>query len=121
MKILFSSALHKLRLAIPACLVLATALLLFGCASAGKRIDRTHLNDIKNGVQTKSQIQAWFSEPYTMGPAPAGHPNKCTERWSYEYAKARGFGTVTYSEVLIVDFDDKGRVCDHGFSKSGSE
>jgi len=93
----------------------------FACASAGQKIDRTHLGDIQNGVQTKSQIRAWFGEPYTMTTGLQQHPGGCTERWTFEYAKARGFGTVTYQEMLVVDFDEADVVCDHAFSKSGQE
>jgi outer membrane protein assembly factor BamE (lipoprotein component of BamABCDE complex) len=91
------------------------------CATAGQKIDRTHIGEIKNGVQNKDQIRAWFGEPYTIKTNLEGHPSGCVERWTYEYAKAKGFGTVTYSEILIVDFDAEGKVCDHAFSKSGSE
>jgi outer membrane protein assembly factor BamE (lipoprotein component of BamABCDE complex) len=92
------------------------------CAAAGHKIDRTHLGEIQNGVQTKDQIRAWFGEPYTVKAGLTGHPSGCVERWTYEYAKARGrAGTVTYSEILVVDFDKDGKVCDHAFSQSGTE
>jgi outer membrane protein assembly factor BamE (lipoprotein component of BamABCDE complex) len=91
------------------------------CASAGTKLDRTHLDDIKEGAQSKQQIRQWFGEPYTVQPGLQGHPKGCVERWTYEYAKARGFGTVTYQEILVVDFDARGTVCDHAFSKSGQE
>jgi len=101
-----------------------TLLLLFvmmaACASAGKPIDKTHMNDISNGVQDKAQIRQWFGEPYTVKTGLVGHPSGCVERWTYEYAKARGFGNVTYSEILVVDFDPAGKVCDHAYSKTGS-
>ncbi|MBU0482755.1 MAG: hypothetical protein KKG47_16805 [Proteobacteria bacterium] len=91
------------------------------CATAGTRIDRTHIDQVSNGVQDKAQIRAWFGEPYTIKTDLTGHPGGCVERWTFEYAKAQGFGKVTYSEILIVDFDAAGKVCDHAFSKSGSE
>lgn len=100
--------------------MLLAVLSLVACASAGKRIDRTHIDEIGNGVQDKAQIRQWFGEPYTLKPI-AGHPAGCVERWTYEYAKAQGFGTVTYTEILVVDFDAQGMVCDHAFSKSGME
>lgn len=98
------------------CIVTLTA-----CASAGARVDRTHLGDIKTGVQSKEQIRSWFGAPYTMTTNLTNHPQGCVERWTYEYAKARGFGVVTYQETLVVDFDGKGKVCDHAFSKAGKE
>jgi hypothetical protein len=30
-------------------------------------------------------------------------------------------GTVTYQEMLVIDFDEADVVCDHAFSKSGQE
>lgn len=101
--------------------LLVLVLIITACASAGNRIDRTHIDDVKNGVQNKARIRAWFGEPYTIKPGLIGHPGGCVERWTFEYAKAKGFGKVTYSEILIVDFDTEGKVCDHAFSKSGRE
>ena len=92
---------------------------LASCASSGRSFDRTHINDIKTGVHDKNQIRTWFGEPYqTISPL-TGHPLGCVERWSYVYAKAVGFGKVTQSDALIVDFDTAGKVCDHGASISG--
>jgi hypothetical protein len=101
--------------------ILFVILALTACATAGHKINRTHINDIQNGVQDKAQIRSWFGEPYTIKTNLQGHPAGCVERWTFEYAKAKGFGKVTYSEILVVDFDSKGKVCDHAFSKSGSE
>ena len=101
--------------------LLLAVLLLAACASAGRHVDRTHLGEIENGAQTRSQIEAWFGKPYSVKTGLVGHPNGCTERWSYEFAKAKGFGTVTYREALVVDFDPQGRVCDHAFSQAGAE
>ena len=106
------------------CALLFTFLLgltVVSCATAGQKIDRTHLDDIQDGVQTKEQIRAWFGEPYSQQKGLSGHPKGCVERWTYEYAKARGFGNVTYQEVLMVDFDQRGKVCDHGFAQTGQE
>jgi hypothetical protein len=91
------------------------------CATAGNKVDRTHIDDIQNGAQNKDQIRTWFGEPYTIKTNLQGHPYGCVERWTFEYAKAQGFGTVTYSEMLVVDFDAEDKVCDHAFSKSGTE
>ena len=101
-------------------MIFSVALMLAACASAGKPIDKTHMDEIANGVQTKAQIRQWFGEPYTVKTGLTGHPGGCVERWTYEYAKARGFGNVTYSEVLVVDFDPDGKVCDHAYSKTGN-
>lgn len=108
-----------LRALVSTLLTFSLAALTVGCASAGSRIDRTHVDDIANGAQSKSQIRAWFGEPYSVLKPLQGHPSGCTERWRYEYAEAQGFGNVTYQEVLIVDFDAQGKVCDHALSQSG--
>lgn len=101
-------------------LFLVLGLCISACAAAGHKIDRAHMGEIENGVQNKDQIRAWFGEPYTVKTDLTGHPSGCVERWTYEYAKARA-GKVTYSEILVVDFDKDGKVCDHAFSQSGTE
>ena len=102
-------------------LIVLLVLFVGACATAGNKVDRTHIGDIKDGVQGKATVKKWFGEPHSIKTGLIGHPRGCTERWTYEYAKARGFGTVTYSEILVIDFDRKGVVCDHAFSKSGNE
>ena len=93
------------------------SIMLGACATAGRKFDTTHVNDIKVGKQNKQQIRKQFGEPYRVQTL-AGHPKGCTERWFYEYAKAVGFGHVTANEVLVVDFSIKGRVCDHAYNKA---
>lgn len=100
---------------------LLLTVMLTACATAGNKVNREHIGDIRNGVQNKEQIRAWFGEPYTVKTGLTGHPAGCIERWTFEYAKARGYGNVTYSEVLVVDFDKNGKVCDNAFSKTGTE
>jgi len=100
--------------------MLFLVLVFVACASAGKPIDKTHMGEIAKGAQTKAQIRQWFGEPYTVKTGLTGHPGGCIERWTYEYAKARGFGNVTYSEVLVIDFDAGEKVCDHAYSKTGN-
>ncbi len=87
---------------------------LTACASAGREFDRTHVNDIKIGVQDKSRIRAWFGEPYqreTISATSAG----CVERWMYVYAFSTYAGAKTKSSSLVVDFDRNGKVCDHAY------
>jgi len=95
------------------------AISLTACASAGKEFDRTHIKDIQPGVQSKDQIRTWFGDPYQVVAPLSGHPKGCVERWIYSYARAVGFGKVTQSDALVVDFDTTGKVCDHGSSISG--
>ena len=96
---------------------IAVALLFItACASSGRQFDTTHVNDIKKGVQSKADIQAWFGEPNSKV-ALKGNPKQCVERWTYVYAHAVGFGTVTESHSLVVDFNAKGKVCDSAYVK----
>ena len=95
----------------------ATAvLLLAGCASSGRQFDATHVNEIQNGKQDKATIAGWFGEPGQRQPI-TGHPAGCTERWLWTYAHAVGFGNVTEAHSLVIDFDSKGLVCDHAYTK----
>jgi outer membrane protein assembly factor BamE (lipoprotein component of BamABCDE complex) len=98
--------------------LLLSALLLAACATAGRQFDRTHVNDVKKGVQTKEQIRAWFGEPYQVTAPLSGHPAGCVERWTYVHAYASYGGMKSTSASLVVDFDKKGKVCDHAYSET---
>jgi outer membrane protein assembly factor BamE (lipoprotein component of BamABCDE complex) len=87
------------------------------CATAGQQFDRTHVNDIKKGVQTKEDIREWFGKPYQVTKPLSGHPAGCTERWSYVHAFASWGGAKTKSAALIVDFDKNGKVCDNAYTE----
>ena len=104
-------------------LIALSALLLVvvaACATTGRQFDRTHVNEVANGVQTKETIREWFGEPYQVTPL-QGNTAGCVERWLYVHAHASFGGMKTESASLVVDFNKKGKVCDHAFSKSGSE
>ena len=91
------------------------ALVLFvSCATAGKKFDRTHVNDIQDKVQDKNQIRSWFGEPYRVQPI-AGSPAGCVERWTYVHAYSSHGGAKTTSASLVVDFDKSEKVCDHAY------
>ena len=100
-------------------IILVLTITMASCASAGRKFDRTHINDIKIGVQDKDQIRAWFGHPYQVVAPLSEHPKGCADRWIYTFARAVGFGKVTQSDALVVDFDKEGKVCDHGASISG--
>ncbi|MBK8256820.1 MAG: hypothetical protein IPK82_29630 [Polyangiaceae bacterium] len=97
-------------------LVLALVAALFGCATVGKKFDTTHVNDIQKGSHDKQQMTAWFGEPNQVTKPLSNHPQGCVERWQWTYAHAVAGGSTT-SEVLIVDFDAAGKVCDNAFSQ----
>ena len=88
------------------------------CATAGKQFDRTHVNDVANGVQTKETIKAWFGDPYQVTFHLQGNPAGCVERWLYVHAYASHGGMKAQSASLVVDFDKQGKVCDHAYSET---
>lgn len=98
-------------------LMLFAALILAACATAGKQFDRAHVNDVKKGAQTKAQIEAWFGTPYQTVTL-QGNPAGCIERWTYVQADASWGGMKAKSEALVIDFDKKGKVCDHAYSQT---
>jgi len=90
--------------------------LVAGCASSGRQFDASRTSEIQNGVQDKQAITSWFGEPLSV--TPLGENSRGgVERWTYAYAHAVGFGSVTESYALVVDFDADGKVCDHAYSK----
>jgi hypothetical protein len=95
---------------------LLIAFFLAGCASSGKQFDTSKVDSIQVGVQDKSTIEQWFGTPNQKVELPK-NPKRCTERWIYSYAHAVGFGTVTESEALVVDFNKTDKVCDKAYSK----
>lgn len=99
-------------------LIAVTIVALIACATSGKQFDRTHVNDIKKGVQTKDQIRTWFGEPYQVTKPLTGHPAGCVERWTFVHAYSSHGGLRTESSALIVDFDSNGVVCDHAYSET---
>jgi len=90
--------------------------LIAGCASSGRQFDASRTTEIQDGVQDKQTITSWFGEPLTVAQL-GGNSRGCVERWTYTYAHAVGFGSVTESHALVVDFDADGKVCDHAYSK----
>ncbi len=101
---------NKMRIVFCVFLVILTS-----CATAGRQFDRTHVNDIAKGVQTKETIKTWFGEPHQVTAPLQGHPAGCVERWIYVHAYSSYGGMKTESASLVVDFDKGGKVCDHAF------
>jgi outer membrane protein assembly factor BamE (lipoprotein component of BamABCDE complex) len=92
---------------------------LVSCATMGKDFDRTHVTDIKTGVQDKNQIRDWFGEP-NQKQSITDSTKGCVERWNYIYGHSHATfgGFKTKGATLVVDFDQSGKVCDHGYSYS---
>jgi outer membrane protein assembly factor BamE (lipoprotein component of BamABCDE complex) len=99
----------------PLLLLAAAAATLLACgATIGRQYDTTHVHDVKQG-EAKAQITSWFGDPTTTTTMTATAKG-CVERWKYTYAHASG-GTA-HAQVLIVDFDPNGAVCDTAYSES---
>jgi outer membrane protein assembly factor BamE (lipoprotein component of BamABCDE complex) len=94
--------------------VVVAVLALVSCATAGKQFDRTHISDIKTGVQDKNQIRDWFGSPKQVQSI-TGSPAGCMERWIYVHAYASFGGAKTKAASLVVDFDRNGKVCEHAY------
>ena len=89
-------------------------LLLAACATVGRKLDTTHVHDVKSG-QRRDQISAWFGAP-TEEASFARNAQGCVERWQYTHATAT-FRASSRRRVLVVDFDDAGAVCDTAYSE----
>ena len=85
-----------------------------GCATVGREFDTTHVHDVKSG-QTKGDIAAWFGEP-TQRTTFNANAKGCIERWQYTHATAHAGGSAQ-AQVLLVDFDGAGAVCDTAYSE----
>ncbi len=97
-------------------LTLVAALSLAACATVGKKWDTTHANDVQRGAHDKAQMVAWFGEPTSKVSPLRNSPFGCVERWQWTYAHAVAGGS-SMSDVLVVDFDTAGKVCDNAFSQ----
>ena len=95
-------------------LLTSVALGMAACAGSGRDFDSTHAADIQKGVHDKAQMKAWFGPP-SQTTGLTGHPAGCTERWTYVHAWSNYGGMKTTTRMLVIDFDERGVVCDHAF------
>jgi outer membrane protein assembly factor BamE (lipoprotein component of BamABCDE complex) len=89
-------------------------ILVAGCATVGRQFDTTHVHDVQSG-QSKEQISTWFGGP-TQTTTFAANAKGCVERWTFTHAHAVAGGSQK-AQVLVVDFDPKGNVCDTAYSE----
>ena len=81
------------------------------CATVGKPIDKSKMDQIENGKTTQAQIETWFGEPhekYTSQKTLAGHPGSVLA-YNYTFAEGTAAG-ATRIEILLVFFDKEQRV-----------
>jgi outer membrane protein assembly factor BamE (lipoprotein component of BamABCDE complex) len=95
-------------------LTLGLTVTISGCATVGRTFDTTHTAEVQKG-QDQSQNRAWFGQPWVVQPITV-HPMGCTARWNYAYAHSTA-GIHTTTDVLIVDFDASGKICDHAYQR----
>ncbi|MDR2551158.1 MAG: outer membrane protein assembly factor BamE [Desulfobulbus sp.] len=89
------------------------ALLLAGCASAGKDFDVLGVRQIQLHQTTRSQVEALFGPPWRTGIEDG------KQTWSYGYYKY-GLGD-TLSRDLTIRFDATGTVTSYTFTSSYPE
>jgi hypothetical protein len=87
---------------------------ILSCVTMGKDFDRGHITEIKTGVQDKNQIRDWFGEP-NQKQSITDSTKGCVERWNYLYSHVP-FGGKMKSTTLVIDFDERGKVCEYSYS-----
>jgi len=99
------------------CVVLGfVAILASGaCATIGHQFDTARAHEVRRG-QDKASVRNWFGEPQTLATFSANQLG-CVERWQYTHATASAFGRA-HAQVLVVDFDSRGVVCDTAHSET---
>lgn len=87
-------------------LIIATLLaLLTGCASNGRQIEQSDVNQIRPGTTTIADMNSRFGPPVSQS---YGSDGKLSMTWFYVYVGP--FGTGMEQKILAVLFDDQGRV-----------
>lgn len=82
--------------------VLFLALVLAGCASSGRKIDPSSVDQIEQGVTTFDQMNSMFGAPMSHSYNGEG---KLVASWMYFYVGP--FGTGQEQQILSVQFDDE--------------
>lgn len=96
-------------------LAIASGIALQGCILAGRigtPFDTSHMRDIRQGIDDKAKMVAWFGEPYETETLALG--GTCVDRYRYQYAQPG------QSKVLFVDFDRNGAVCSTTYACKGT-
>jgi hypothetical protein len=85
---------------VPLFFALFLTLILAGCGSTGNNFPVVHIDGIKNGVTTQSQILDWFGVPFKEG------VRNGDSMWTYQFDAWRSIGKDR-SKELIVLFDEQ--------------
>ena len=99
---------------------------LFGCATIGKPMKETQLNQLQDGVTTQEEVLRVMGEPFDKTIIDTGE-----EKWTYVYSRTKPTwitfvpyfnmiesGGVTKGQKLEILFDEKKIVKKHTVSKS---
>lgn len=81
--------------------VLFLAVILAGCASSGRKIDQSSVDQIEQGVTTFDQMAATFGPPMSHSYSGEG---KLVASWMYFFVGP--FGTGQEQQILSVQFDE---------------
>lgn len=75
---------------------LLITLVLTGCGSTGRNFPVAHVDEIRNGVTTQSQILDWFGVAFKEG-VRNGNP-----MWTYQFDAWRSIGKDRSKELIIL-------------------
>jgi outer membrane protein assembly factor BamE (lipoprotein component of BamABCDE complex) len=92
--------------------VMATCATVAGCVSIGAPFPDEPIGTLQVGVQDREQVLQLFGAPQSRNTQLQFHPKGCSERWSYTYSPSIGDASSYRMQVLAVDFNVFGRVCD---------
>lgn len=84
--------------------VLVAALLLTACASSGRPIEQSDLDQIVNGQTTRSELVGMFGRP--MGET-VNSDGSVILTWAYAYVGFAGIGTKTQGLSVVLGPDGK--------------
>jgi outer membrane protein assembly factor BamE (lipoprotein component of BamABCDE complex) len=109
--------------------IILIVLLLAGCATVGTKIDQSKVDQIKDGVTTRAQLDEWFGQPNQQS---LGDGNQTILTYSYVHSQASGAsyvpvvnlfagGTNTNQQVLMIAVDKNGIVVRHLMNDSKTQ
>ena len=75
---------------------LVMVLVVAGCGSSGKNFPVVHIEDIKNGVTTQSQIRDWFGIAFKEG------ARNGDTMWTYQFDTWQAIGKDKSKELVIL-------------------
>ena len=110
-------------------LIVTLLLLVAGCASSGRKMDMSKMQDIRKGETTRAELTQWFGSPQYVGLDAEG---RSTAQWMYVHVANQGqnfipvvgaftMGFDQQMQQLIVTFDENNVVHNFTFNQSDTE